>query len=297
MLPMDSQANAGIAISPWTRDVGQMVASPGDLYEMVEQPRRDLTQVDGLGNFAERADEQNLPAVNPPAYVMPSPWPAFRQRVDQSFSNSPTLPEWTTGAAVAGGVVLASALLDKPVDRFVKNHAASTVLHKWGNVGQAMPLVLVGGAGAALAFGDERLQNIGLISLESVAAATAIAVGAKYVVGRARPGEELGPWSQVGANGRRADASFPSGHSAIAFAAVTPFAQEYDAPWLYGVAALGAAGRVANRQHFVSDVVAGSVLGYAMGSWLWQSQRDQRRSGFSILPSPKQVSVAWQTAY
>jgi membrane-associated phospholipid phosphatase len=297
MLPMDSQTNAGIAISPWTRDVGQMVASPGDLYDMLEQPWRDLNQADGLGNFAERADEQKLAAINPPVAGLPSPWPAFRMRLEQSVSDSPTLPQWAKGTAVAGGVVLASALLDKPVDRFVKNHAASTVLHKWGNVAQAMPVVLVGAAGAAIAFGDERLQNIGIISLESVAAAVGVAVGAKYVVGRARPREELGPWSQVGSNGRRADASFPSGHSTIAFAAVTPFAQEYDAPWLYGVAALGAAGRVANRQHWVSDVVAGSVVGYVMGSWLWQSQRNQNRSGFSIMPGPKQVSMTWQTTY
>ncbi len=295
MLPMDSQANAGIAISPWTRDVGQMVATPGDLYEMIEQPRRDLNQADGLGNFGERADEQNLPAIYPPVAGLPSPWPAFRMRLEQSTSSGPTLPQWARGTAVAGGAVLASALLDKPVDRFVKNHAASTVLHKWGNAGKAMPVVLVGAAGAAIAFGDERLQNIGIISLQAVAASVAVSYGAKYVVGRARPVEEQGPWSQV--NGKRSDASFPSGHSAVAFAAVTPFAQEYDAPWLYGVAALGAAGRVANRQHWVSDVVAGSVVGYAMGSWLWQSQRDQRRSSFSILPTPKQVSVAWQTTY
>jgi membrane-associated phospholipid phosphatase len=295
MLPMDSQANAGIAISPWTRDVGQMVASPGDLYDMVEQPRRDLNQVDGLGNFAERADEQGLAAINPPTAGLPSPWPAFRMRLEQSTSSSPTLPEWARGTALAGGAVLASALLDKPADRFVKNHAASTVLHKWGNAGKAMPVVLVGAAGAALAFGDERLQNIGLISLQAVAASVAVSYGAKYVVGRSRPGEEQGPWRQV--SGKRSDASFPSGHSAVAFAAVTPFAQEYDAPWLYGVAALSAAGRVADRQHWVSDVVAGSVVGYVMGSWLWQSQRDQRRSSFSIQPGPKQISVAWQTTY
>jgi membrane-associated phospholipid phosphatase len=297
MLPMDSQANAGIAISPWTRDVGQMVASPGDLYDMLEQPWRDVNQVDGLGNFAERADEQKLAAVNPPVAGLPSPWPAFRMRVEQSVSSTPTLPQWARGTAVAGGAVLASALLDKPADRFVKDHAASTVLHKWGNAGKVMPVALVGAAGAAIAFGDERLQNIGIISLQAVAASVAVSVGAKYVVGRARPGEELGPWSQVGSQGKRSDASFPSGHAAVAFAAVTPFAQEYDAPWLYGVAALSAAGRVANRQHFVSDVVAGSVVGYVMGSWLWQSQRDQKRSSFSIMPSPKQISVAWQTTY
>jgi hypothetical protein len=297
MLPSDSQATAGIAISPWTRDVGQMVATPGDLYEMLEKPRRDLTQYDGLGNFAERADEQNLPAINPPVRALPNPWPIFRMRLEQSTSSSLTLPEWAKGSALAGGAVLASALLDKPVDRLVKKHENSTALHKYGNVGKAMPVALVGTAGAAIAFGDERLQNIGIISLQAVAASVAISVGTKYVVGRARPGEELGPWSQVGSQGKRSDASFPSGHAAVAFAAVTPFAQEYDAPWLYGVAALSAAGRVANRQHFVSDVVAGSVVGYVMGSWLWQSQRDQKRSSFSIMPSPNQISVAWQTTY
>jgi hypothetical protein len=297
MLPMDSQASAGMAISPWTRDVGQMVATPGDLYEMVEKPRRDLTLYDGLGNFAERPDEQNLAAVNPPMLPPPNPWPIFRERLEQSTSSTLTFPEWTKGASVAGGAVLVSALLDKPVDRFVKKHQDATVLHKWGNAGKVMPVILVGGAGAALAFGDERLQNIGLISIESVAASVGVAVGTKYVIGRARPREELGPWSQVGSDSRRADASFPSGHSAVAFAAVTPFAQEYDAPWLYGVAALSTAGRVANRQHWVSDTVAGGIVGYVIGSWLWQTQRDQKRSSFSILPTPKQVSVAWQASY
>ena len=297
MLPMDSQANAGLALSPWTRDVGQMVASPGDLYDMIEQPRRDFNNYDGLGNFAERADEQNFAAVNPPVRGLSSPWPAFRTRIAQATSSNLTLPEWAKGTAVAGGGILASALLDKPVDRFVKKHQDSTVLHKWGNAGKVVPVVLVGAAGAAVAFGDERLQNIGLISLESVAAAVGISVGAKYIVGRARPNEELGPWSQVGTSSRRADASFPSGHSAVAFAAVTPFAQEYDAPWLYGVAALSSAGRVANREHWVSDVVAGGVVGWVMGTWLWESQRDQKRSNFSIMPGPKQISVAWQTTY
>ena len=80
-------------------------------------------------------------------------------------------------------------------------------------------------------------------------------------------------------------------------AAVTPFAKEYDAPWLYSVAALGSAGRVAGRKHWVSDTVAGGILGYAVGSWLWSAQRDQNKSGLSINPGPKEVSVTWQTKY
>jgi len=38
MLTRDTRAIARFAISPWTRDVGQMVKSPGDLYTIVEDP-------------------------------------------------------------------------------------------------------------------------------------------------------------------------------------------------------------------------------------------------------------------
>ena len=296
MLLTDTQASANIAISPWTRDVGQMVASPGDLYDMIEKPQRDLTLGDGLGNLGERPDEQNLAVTYPQARPLGNPWPAFRLRVAQAASSSPTLPEWVKGGGMAAGVVLGSTLLDKPVDRFFKKHQDSSVARGLGNFGKVMPVTLVGAAGAAMAFGDDRMQNIGLISMESVAGAIGVTQLGKYAVKRARPGEERGPWEKVGSGGG-ANSSFPSGHSAVAFAAVTPFAQEYDAPWLYGVAALSAAGRVSARQHWVSDTVAGSLVGYAIGSWLWQSQRENRSAFFSINPGPKEVSMSWRGSY
>ena len=294
MLAMDSQGTAGFSISPWTRDVGQMVASPGDLYEMIEQPRRDMNTYDGLGNFAERPDEQQLPAVNPPEVPFENPVPAVTERIDQSLNALPAPRQWLQPTAIAVGAVLVSALADKPVDRAVKKHQGSTSLRGLNTYGNALPYALAGAVGAAFALGDERMRNTGLIAMQSIAAATGFSVVGKYAVGRARPEEEQGPWSRVGDGYSRSNASFPSGHSAISFAAVTPFAKEYDAPWLYGVAALGAAGRVAGRKHWVSDTVAGSVLGYAVGSWLWQAQRDQSDSRLSINPGVKEVSVVWQ---
>lgn len=294
MLLSDTQASAGFALAPWTRDVGQMVASPGDLYDIMEDPRRDFTTGDGLGNFAERKDEQNHPAVNPSVRPMPSPWPEFRWRLEQSVSTTPTLPQWAKGSLLAGGAVLAGAALDKPVDRFVSKHQDARVAESWGNVGKAMPVALAGAAGAAIAFGDSRMQNIGIISMQSIAASAGLSMATKRIVKRARPGEESGTWSRTA---NRSDASFPSNHAAVAFAAVTPFAQEYDAPWLYGLAAIGSMGRVAERQHWVSDVVAGGVVGYAVGSWLWQAQRDDSRSRFALMPGTKSLSVSWSTTY
>jgi len=293
MLPVDTQTTAGMGLAPWTRDVGQMVASPGDLYEVMEQPRRDLTTYDGLGNFAERRDEQNFAAVNPPVRAI-NPWPAFRWRVEQAVSTTPTLPQWVNGTLLAGGAILGGVVLDKPVDRFMKKHAGSRVTNAWDKAGKAMPAVLVGAAAGAVAFGDARAQNIGIISLESAVGAAALSMATKRLIGRARPQEELGRWGRAS---KRSDASFPSNHSAVAFAAVTPFAQEYDAPWLYGLAAASSLGRSAGRQHWVSDIVTGGVLGYAVGSWLWQAQRDNPRSHLAVSPGPKSLSVAWSGSY
>jgi hypothetical protein len=53
----------------------------------------------------------------------------------------------------------------------------------------------------------------------------------------------------------------------VTWALATPFAEEYDAPWLYGVAA-SPTSRVGSCQHCV-DTVAGSVLGYAIGKVFW----------------------------
>jgi membrane-associated phospholipid phosphatase len=294
MLVADSQAVANVAIAPWTRDVGQMVQSPGDLYDMIEQPRRDLTTYDGLGNFAERADEQNLAAVNPPVRGV-NVWPAFRMRVEQATSSAPTAPEWMEGSFFAGLSVLGGIALDKPVDRAMKRHQDSSLVRPWGNVAKATPLALAGLAGAAIVFGDERAQNLGLISFESILAAAGVSIAGKYVVNRARPNEELGRWAQ--SHGGRSDSSFPSNHAAVAFAAVTPFAEQYNALWMYGVVALASMGRTATRQHWTSDVVGGGVMGYAIGKWLWDAQRNNGSSRLSVVPGPKEISVAWSKTY
>lgn len=294
MLPSDTQALAGFTLSPWTRDVGQMVGSPGDLYELFEDPRRDMNAYDGLGNFAERKDEQHLDVIAQPVRGLPDAWPRFRWRVQQSVSTTPTLPQWAQGTLLAGGAIATGALLDKPVDRFMRPRQETRVVDAWGNVGKATPVLLAGAAGAAVAFGDSRMQNIGIISLQSIAGAAGVSMATKRIVGRARPDEELGTFSR---SGKRSDASFPSNHAAVAFAAVTPFAQEYDAPWLYGLAAVGSMGRVADRKHWVSDVVAGGVVGYAIGSWLWQAQRDDSKSSFAIAPGPKQIALTWSGVY
>ena len=54
MFTRDNGAMAGFALAPWNRDVGQMVASPGDLYKMAQRGWMDnVLDGDGLREFSD----------------------------------------------------------------------------------------------------------------------------------------------------------------------------------------------------------------------------------------------------
>ena len=186
---------------------------------------------------------------------------------------------------VSTGLVLGAALLDRPIDDYVKNHGNNPSARALGHVGSAVPLAGIGLAGLSWALQRGNVQ--GDVAESAVLAGTAALVtseAAKYVVDRSRPGDELGA-SHFGGGARR-ESSFPSAHSAVAWAVLTPYAKHYDAPWLYGLAALSNVGRVADRQHWVSDTVAGAALGYWMGDWFY------RRSGAADADSAPRLWIS-----
>ena len=86
----------------------------------------------------------------------------------------------------------------------------------------------------------------------------------KEFVGRARPfqdqdrdGLDFAPFSS--------QTSFPSGHTAAAFAVATTLGDAAGSTWaragLYGLATGTAWARLAEEKHWLSDVVAGAALG------------------------------------
>lgn len=296
MLTFDSKSKAGFSISPWTRDVGQMVASPGDLYSILEDPSQDMNVFDGLGNFAERADEQNHPGVNPPVEHY-NPWPRVRLRLEDSTSALPEAPTWLKGGLLAAGAVGIASLSDKRWDSFIRDHKDNRLLKGWGSLSSVAPWLGVGAAGAAMMLGDDRLSNTGLIALQSAAVAGGSSLLLKKAVNRARPAADSGQWSTQPKGQSSSDSSFPSNHAAMAFALATPFAEEYDAPWLYGVAATASLGRTAQRKHWVSDTVAGGLIGYAAGKWLWKAQRNEGRYQTGLNLGPDQIGITLQKNY
>ncbi len=296
LLPSDSRVVTGFSIAPWTRDVGQMVNSPVDLYQMLEKPLMlDLHKSDGLARLGDVEDDYNLPYLGSPMW-------------DRPFENlgRMTVQDWGHGAGALGdssawqyaligtGAVLGSAALDRSVSRFVDRHAGSGAIDTADSVGKSLPLAAMFGAGlAALSEQDKRLSNAGIAAVQAGATGLLANVGIKYAVGRARPVDERG--SGDFAPFKRSDASFPSNHATVMWAAVTPFAREYDAPWLYGLAALTNAGRIASREHWLSDTVASSFLGFAIGDFFWEQRRKPDDKGPRVGVSPAGVTLTWET--
>ena len=270
MLPADTQAGVRMSISPWTRDVGQVVDVPHNLIQKLEDPARQLALDDGMGNLAENPAESQSSNLPDPAW-----WPSasgIRMRLDNTLGATPEISDAaiaTTLGVVAVGV---ASLRDKSVYQQVQKYKTNKVMTSWGKVGSAAPLVVMGAAGAAMALSDDPiLVNTSIISLQAAALAAGVSIGAKQIVDRARPQDSNGsPWQKAKAG----SSSFPSNHAAVTMAAITPFAEEYQLPWLYVAGGLASAGRVANSKHWVSDAVAGGLLGYGVGHWLWQGQRN-----------------------
>lgn len=62
-------------------------------------------------------------------------------------------------------------------------------------------------------------------------------------------------------------------------------------PWLYGLAAASAYGRVQKRDHWVSDTVAGAFMGYAIGSLL--GEQKHKEEGMRLSVTPQAVTATW----
>ena len=73
--------------------------------------------------------------------------------------------------------------------------------------------------------------------------------------------------------------SFPSGHTLGAFATATSLAAFYPQARavFYAVAAASGVNRVVKHQHFLSDVIAGAVLGHVLAAWLLRLPRIRQR--------------------
>lgn len=133
-------------------------------------------------------------------------------------------------------------------------------------------------AAALAALGGPKGRRAALGGLASIAVSSGLVnIGLKLLVRRSRPDREEGT-DRSGDVRMPGSHSFPSGHSASAFAFAT--AVGYEAPLvavpLRGVAAAVAYSRVHTGVHYPSDVIAGSLIGGLTGQLVGRAIASRR---------------------
>jgi len=142
---------------------------------------------------------------------------------------------------------------------------------------------LVGGTAATYLWGhftnDDHKRETGLLAAEAAIGSTGVVYALKNVAGRERPYQ--------GASGAffSGGGSFPSEHAAMAWSVASVVAHEYPG-WLPKLLAYGAAtgitvSRVTGKEHFSSDVLIGSAIGWYMGRQIYRARHDRSLGGAS----------------
>jgi len=117
---------------------------------------------------------------------------------------------------------------------------------------------------------DDRARETGVLSAEAIIDSLIVEGALKGITQRERPsaGHERSEFFDGGS-------SFPSGHATQAWTVATVVANEYHdrlAVQLaaYGIASAVSVARFTGHNHYISDVVAGSALGWSIGRYVYK---------------------------
>lgn len=124
--------------------------------------------------------------------------------------------------------------------------------------------------------GAPQARETGLLSGEAMIDSLGVNEALKVIFGRERPTATDGQGRFLQTNS--VHASFPSTHATVAWTAASVMAHEYPG-WLsqslvYGAAAAVSVSRVTAREHFPTDVVVGSALGWLIGRQVYNRHHD-----------------------
>lgn len=138
-----------------------------------------------------------------------------------------------------------------------------------------------------LLFKDKKSLTTGSLSMQAMIHSFIVIQMIKHLTGRQRPSWDEGKDAWVGPNGfferyeagqwARYDA-FASGHTITIWSLATVVAHQYNkTPWIpilsYTVAALSGMATVTDDLHWVSDVLVGAAMGFAIGKFVVRRHR------------------------
>ena len=121
----------------------------------------------------------------------------------------------------------------------------------------------------------KRARETGLLSAEALIDAGLVTEALKQISNRPRPLSDYGRGDFYDGGD-----SFPSGHSTTAWTLATVVAMEYHGRPLikwsaFGLATAVSISRYTGQNHFLSDVLVGSAMGYGIGRYVYKTRHDR----------------------
>src|SRR6266478_8209951 len=179
-----------------------------------------------------------------------------------------------------GGAAAAMIATDTEYSRHLSNSPNRIKYSKdLSNYGLAS---MVGIGGGLYVWGhlihDDHKIETGILAGEAAIDSLTPVYAMKYAFGRERPLQDnyRGRFGQGGV-------SFPSEHAAAAWSIASVIAHEYPGPltsiFVYGLASAVSASRITAKQHFPSDVLVGSAIGWLEGMYVYRKHHDPRVGG------------------
>ncbi len=154
---------------------------------------------------------------------------------------------------------------------------------------------------------NARARETGVLATEALIDSTIVVEALKAISQRQRP-----PVDHSSGEFFDGGSSFPSGHAISAWSVATVIAQEYghDRPLVqvgaYGLATAVSLSRYTGRNHFLSDVLVGSAMGYGIGRYVYHkhhvsaldalNEKQDRRDVMSSKLFPRVVPLYYPRA-
>jgi len=258
---------------------------PDTLIKKLDSVTRKVDSAGGQTNVIKQEAYNENTRINVPTYFV-----LLASDIKQQF----TKPFHMTGrdwgnlgkfAAITGGIML--------TERSIQRAAVDFRDHNEGVVSTSRFITNVGGtyegytlgilAAYGIIFKHEKIKTTTLLATHAYITSGLVESVLKVLGGRTRPSSYIegqvhpiprfnGPFhpTYYDRAGNKISSSFPSGHTAAAFAAATVFAMEYrDRPLVkiasYSVASLIGLSRLTENKHWASDIFVGAGIGYLCG--------------------------------
>ena len=182
---------------------------------------------------------------------------------------------WALGAAATGALVLYDRPLSNQLENSPGQVSAGNRISRLGATYTIIP-VAAGFYVAGILTDNAKARETGVLGTEAMLDALIVSSVIKTATGRNRPNakDEAGHFFSGGN-------SFPSGHAISTWALASVVAHEYSNSRFvpvtaYGLAALVTGARFAAQQHYASDLVAGGLMGWFIGTYVYNTHEEHR---------------------